>query len=795
MADEKSRGPQRRRRRTVIGSTIEKRTKIAQRVLDFYETERTNRQTDREHRLQLYAKYRMWTSPTDWPWPDAASTAVPDMFQDSNRIQDTLHNAVMSQRPPVVAKAVHKVDQDKEKPIDDLIQHQVFTEQPGERIVGEAIHNFINDPACISYTPWVRDRQRVADVQVFDPMPEDAEPGVFLFDLVRKLYPDAATYDKKGVGWDWDVNYQRTDGSDDKEKSCLVQFFTNEVDELEMVVEHEKIVYDGPCWFVKSYDDVIFPARSANLQQPSPSNPGGAAFVIVRDFPTIAEIKSLCASKYYDLPEGEDLAKIDQAPQSVDIESESEEQKDKLSGHNQDPGGKVAAHRRVTRLICFDLDQIEGEGKFENVIYWVIKETKTLLKARRMSDMYPGSPPKRPFQAESFIPVPGRVAGISLLETMEAVHDTVKVMIDQSINGNDLAIASPGFYRPAGGANPEVLKVEPYSLLPLQNPQQDITFPTIGNSQAMGMAFNMLSMLDAWQGKTTMVGDLQFGNVPAGGSSALRTTSNMAMMTGQGEARPERILRRFFMMLTAVWDQINRLNQSFLPKEKQFRIAGVTMPGQDPYRKISDKSAIGGNFQFEFAANVFNTSKAALQQGLGAMMGTFVNDLFIQMGVVTPENMYRLARDYARAQGQDADRYLTPPTPEAAHPRILAEEAVLLILQSQMPVGMPLEPGGYQEHQAKLLEFIQSPHIGMLSEPQNELLRAYLSVVQEGVAGQQRQQQMLDSARAFSQSQGGGAPGAPAQSVRKPGGGPPRISGPKELVDETAPGAGGGANG
>jgi hypothetical protein len=35
----------------------------------------------------------------DWPWEGATDFANPDMMTASMRLQDTLHNAVMSQRP------------------------------------------------------------------------------------------------------------------------------------------------------------------------------------------------------------------------------------------------------------------------------------------------------------------------------------------------------------------------------------------------------------------------------------------------------------------------------------------------------------------------------------------------------------------------------------------------------------------------------------------------------------------------------------------------------------------------
>jgi hypothetical protein len=253
----------------------------------------------------------------------------------------------------------------------------------------------------------------------------------------------------------------------------------------------------------------------------------------------------------------------------------------------------------------------------------------------------------------SFLPVSGRYAGMSLLEIMESTHDMVKVLLDQGINAQDLAIGSPGWYRPSGGMNPEVLKIEPFTLNPLQNPQQDVVFPQIGNPNAMGSGFNMINMLSSWQDKITMVGDLQFGQVPSGSSSALRTIGGMSLAMGQGEARPERILRRFFTILSEMYGQIHRLNREFLPKEKQFRVMGVTTsPDQDPYRKIDDTQKIKGVYNFTFDANAFNTSKMALQNNLEAIMRAVINPLALQIGAVDADGVYTLLADYTRPRAR-----------------------------------------------------------------------------------------------------------------------------------------------
>ena len=65
------------------------------------------------------------------------------------------------------------------------------------------------------------------------------------------------------------------------------------------------------------------------------------------------------------------------------------------------------------------------------------------------------------------------------------------------------------------------------------------------NSSAQSMALNLLTLADQMQEKLTVRGDLQLGRVPIGRSSALRTSENLQALLGAGEARPERIMRRF----------------------------------------------------------------------------------------------------------------------------------------------------------------------------------------------------------------------------------------------------------
>lgn len=781
-------GPKRRRRRNVIQK--KNRKEIADRVCNFYESTITNNQDERYERMQRYAKYRMWSRPSDWPWPDASNVAVPDMFQDSVRVQDTLHNAVMSQDPPVVARATLKADQPKEDAVNKLITHQVFTEQPGERFIGDLVESFVNDPAVTAFVPWIRERKTVSKIKLFPKIPEDLEPIDYFTQIVVDEFPEFIP-EPSAAGWDWTLT--PADETEDADP-IHISFYTDEEDKIEMVMRKDIVVYDGPKLIVKDFDDVIYPTRSANLQSPSPSNPGGASFVILRDFPTKHEILDLIKSGYYEFGADEDTKEKIKKAKAISTESDREEQKDQFSGQEDDQGlVQDDAHSRLTRLMCFDKYDIDGDGIAEDVIFWVIKETGTLLRARLLSDVNPGTPPERPVYGESIYPVNGRYAGISMLESMEAIHDATKVLVDQIINSNDLSIASPGFYRPGGGLNPEELRIEPFTLTPMGNPDQDVAFPQIGNPQAVAQGFNLISMFGGWQDKSTMVTDMSFGQIPTGASSALRTIGGMSMIQGQSEARPERILRRLFMLLVSIWRHIHRMNQSFLPKQKQFRIAGVTGADKDPFITVN-RDSISGEFQFTFAANVFNTSKAALQESLSSLMQAYVSQIAIQLGISTPDTIYNLLRDYTLAQGQDPTRYANKPNPKKKGPGIFAEEALTMVMRHQVPMGEPAEQGGYQEHLQTILKILPKMQDEGMDDIQRQVLTAYLQSVKQGVDAEVQQQQMEASAAEFQGQTAQRGPGAPVTNPQAPPNQPPAISGPEEMVDESLPTAGGGAN-
>ncbi len=539
----------------------------------------------------------------------------------------------------------------------------------------------------------------------------------------------------------------------------------------------------------KLEEDIVYPSRAANLQPPSPSNPQGAHHVCLVDYPSKDELKRLYKNNYYDLPTQTEMAQLDaegtggQGPTSSGANDPEQHkiQRDALAG--QMFGAADLASDTYTRLLCFARWDVDGDGLDENVVFWILKEHRLLLRARLMQEIFPSPEGQRPLMSKQFIPVPGQIRGVGLLELLELIQDSIKILTDQTIDKNTL-VNTPWFtFRATSGVRPEVIRMAPGEGYPVSDPQRDLAFPVIPNAD-QSLSLNLLAIFNQWAERQAVIGELQFGRVPQGKASALRTTAGMMSVLQQGAARPERIIRRFFLGLAEIYTQMHNLNTVYLKPKKQYRILGMATPGADPYRTIDDPSKIKGRFQFEFKANSLNTSKAVKSQILQQLGAMTFNPMTMQMGLVTKENYYNWLQDIYAESGQDPNRYLNPPTPQSAMPKVTAEQAMGLLLNGVIPEQLPSE--GPQMHLHRLQQLLpQLQREGATDAAFMLLYQTYLQKVQALIVESQQLAQAAGQFAGMLSGQGGGQPSGGDQGG---GGGASMTPQPSnQLMDESLP--------
>jgi len=772
------------------------RDAIAMQVCKELDRDLTDRTEWNEARTQRYAKLRGWLPTKKWPWENASNAQVTIMQTDSLRVQDSLYNAVMTATPPITSKALSRADADKQDRVDNLTYHQVFIDQNGEEKIAELATQFTDDGVYLCYVPWIRQKDRIADVRTFDPIPPGMIPGDYIISLLQLLFKDVQVtklVKREAEGWAWAVNFQNNDGK--REQALFDAYVDREGGPMDLRVVRDMETFNGPVLMPKAIEDYALPFRCDNVQPPSPSNPGGAHHVILLDYPMLDEIKRLKDTGFYDLVTDEDLEKMATYKSVPDYSSQNDQfkqVKDALEGTQPTSFG-TEGPAQLTRATYFGRYDTNKDGLEEDVIFWVIKETKTLLKAKLLTEMFPAYPPRRPLVAKQFIKVPGRFYGVSLPELLEPIYDQMKILLDQTVDNGTLRNMPWGLVRAHSGLRNELVSIDPGTFYPTANPNEDLKVVTFSNT-ADALMLNLITLFSQWGDQQTMIGELQLGRVPEGKSAALRTVGGMMSVLQQGDARPEHLLRRFMSGLSEIWAQIHEMNQVFLPKDKEYRIVGVPKSGEDVYQSVKDRSEIGGRFQFEFKATVLNTSKGLLQQSLSALLTILVNPLTIQLGIMQPDGLYRLFRDTTKALGQDPERYLTAPSPGANEPQILAQEAIRAILNGQMPEGQPLE--GAMAHLQALQQFMQSNEFGLLkaAEGHLKLFQIWLQKIQQLAMQEQQRAMMMQAVQQFQSSmnpgmgQAGMAQGAPKTGAS----GNPPVSN-NELFAESLPTSGGGA--
>jgi hypothetical protein len=174
---------------------------------------------------------------------------------------------------------------------------------------------------------------------------------------------------------------------------------------------------------------------------------------------------------------------------------------------------------------------------------------------------------------------------------------------------------------------------------------------------------------------------------------------------------------------------------------------------------------------------------------LTTIIQMLVNPMLMQMGIVKPDNIFKLFSDYVRSQGQASDRYVSAPSPDANLPKLTAQDALSMILNGQMPNGLPVE--GAQAH-LELLEAM--PEAWMASGFAAELLAKWKQTVMVRAKQEAQQAQMMQAVQQFQQTMGqmGGSMGA-QEAPNQGASGAPMVSN-NELTTETLPSSGGGGN-
>lgn len=293
---------------------------------------------------------------------------------------------------------------------------------------------------------------------------------------------------------------------------------------------------------------------------------------------------------------------------------------------------------------------------------------------------------------------PRRSIGRGMVETQTPMNDIADLLINQSIDSGLLANQPMFGYRSNSTFDPHEVRVEPGLGLKMDDPNNDIRF--FNWNVNTSWAAPLQGIIQSMSQQLTGIGPSALGQV---GSNVGPTRSNSGLNTLLAETGTllDVIIKRakipYSEMLEGLYlDCVERMPDTL----------SITVTGGDGepetdsdgniLRMEVSQEELRARVHFGLYANSQNMNKPAQEAAAMKMAQFFLQRIFIETGVVRPENVYEIGMHLTRAMSVPrAYKFLTAPKTQVAIP---LEAEILMIMQGIPPHVVINDP----EHQKKI---------------------------------------------------------------------------------------------
>lgn len=365
-----------------------------------------------------------------------------------------------------------------------------------------------------------------------------------------------------------------------------------------------------------------------------------------------------------------------------------------------------------------EIDQREFDNDIkkipQEVVIWVHQASGIVLGWTYLYRVSPGG--IRPIFKSDFIHFPNRSHGVGVAEVLAPVHQAMNAIYNLRQDNGVLASTPFGFYRASAGLKPDIMRVQPGTFLPLDDPQNDVK--VVNMPFLAGFGYQEEDRLQGYAERLLNVSDLQLGRTPnkvgmfrtASGANAAQSESGIQL-----EIHFDRIARTLSRLLQALF----RLSRERIPSELYYRITGEN--GQPIFGKVN-REDLKGEFDFEINVDILGESRIEAQQKAVMMMQTLINPAFTQTGVVTPDSLYHLARNFLlKNRVRRVDNFISKPQGYQGEVVTPAERVFRIVVGSYM--NPPIEStvrmaDNHEEALAYYNSFKQSDEFGLMTKPE-----------------------------------------------------------------------------
>jgi hypothetical protein len=474
------------------------------------------------------------------------------------------------------------------------------------------------------------------------------------------------------------------------------------------VVKVEK-VFDGPSVEFIPIEDIV-------VVGPDMSDIDAADAVIHRKFQTASDLHTLSERGLFDEEAVKTVIRSGNDSGFGDITSLLKDKRAENSGiYNTGGDNEKSRYEILEAYLAIDVD---GTGIDSEIIVWVHKKSKTVLRATYLDRV--SKLGERPFSSAFFHKRGGMndKYPIGLVEMLYPIQKEVDAMHNMRMDFGMISTCPFGFYRASSSLEPKKLKVGPGDLIPLDDPQRDVYFPQLGVRTTFGATEEQILM--TYAERLTGISDLTLGAI-SGKQGATRTASGVQAILGENNLNLNILLKR----LNRGWKRFLKHQTANLqknsPEGMEYRVTGEL--GVSQYRRVRPEFR-DIFLDVEVSPNTEASNKQIQINNALQLVNLTANPLDIQLGIITAQNRYEALKAYLKTIGvKDVSKYINQ---QFANTVQLAPKQIIdMTLAGQ---ELPLNPADDHEGVINLIQsmFNDDSLMGQLSPEQVLILQSKL---------------------------------------------------------------------
>ncbi len=289
----------------------------------------------------------------------------------------------------------------------------------------------------------------------------------------------------------------------------------------------------------------------------------------------------------------------------------------------------------------------------KEIVAWVHKATKKVLGWTYLHRISPGG--IRPIFKADFIKFPDRQNGIGVAELIYEEQRYDQAVTNMRLDNGMLASIPMFAYRQSSGLKPQKMRVKPGEGIPVDdvNDMKMMQFPFL-----QGFGYQEAAMMEGKAEGLLALSDIQLGRAPEK-VGALRNATGSNMLAAEAGIQLQIHFDRLARCMNRLLQFLFRLSRERMPQTLYYRVTGER--GEPIFGKVN-RDDLKGEYDFKIAVDVLGQSQVEKQQQSVLLMQTMINPAFMQTGVVAPDNIYNLLKNFLKAHKMGRiDDYITKP--------------------------------------------------------------------------------------------------------------------------------------